>query len=208
MVLAAHLVQRGLSLTELGVQIDLLAPEVKNVFQGVGLIDGHKKTRFDQIGDVLRNRYGVPYWRGWKVLLGENYQHALGLLLSADVKFLSDRSGWLSFQNSFNDVAFRALQAYLRSNALPGVMQTDTKGKLHSFGLFLDKGAAFAKAHLTLAAYLRCGNDRRNSIAASHPFEIKGGKRTKPLRIRERDALKAQFAKAYAEIIMLVNPHH
>jgi hypothetical protein len=56
-------VQRGLSVTGLGVKVDLLAPQVRNVFQKLGLIAGHKKTTFDQIGDILRNRYGVVYWR-------------------------------------------------------------------------------------------------------------------------------------------------
>ena len=54
----------------LGVQTDNLAPEVRNVFEGLGLLQGQKRTRFDQIGDVLRNCYGVTYWRGWKTLLG------------------------------------------------------------------------------------------------------------------------------------------
>ena len=52
MILAAHLVQRALSMTGLGVKLDLLAPQVRNVFQGLGLIAGHKKTIFDQIGDI------------------------------------------------------------------------------------------------------------------------------------------------------------
>jgi len=208
MVLAAHLVKRGLSVAGLGVKPDLLAPDVKNVFQGLGLIAGQKKTKFDQIGDVLRKRYGVVYWRGWKVLLGENYQHGLELLLSADVRFLPDRSGWLSFQNSFNDALFRAFQAYLSSKGLPGAVPTaNPKGKLFTFGLLLDKDAAFAKAHQALATCLRSGNDRRNSIPASHPFETKGGKKTKPLQVKERSSLKTKFSAAYSEIIKYVNAH-
>jgi retron-type reverse transcriptase len=208
MVLAAHLVQRGLSVGGLGVNPDLLAPNVRNVFLGLGLIVGQKKTKFDQIGDLLRNRYGVPYWRGWKALLGENYQHALELVLSADVKYLPDRSGWLSFQNSFNDAVFRAFQAYLAAKDLPGAMQMlNTKGKLHTFGLLLDMSAAFANAHPLLAACLREGNDRRNTIPASHPFETKGGKKTKPLQVKERNSLKTRFSTAYAEIINYVNAH-
>jgi len=207
-VLAAQLVQRGLSVTGLGVKLDSVAPEVKNVFQGLGLIPGQKATRFDQIGDVLRNRYGIVYWRYWKMLLGNNYQHGLELLLSADVKFLSDRSGWLSYQNSFNDAVFRAFQAYLTSENLPGAVKTvGNDGNLIAFGVLLDPHAPFAKAHGTLAAYLRSGNHRRNSIPSSHPFETKGGKKTKPLRIRERDALKERFKTAYAEIIAFVNAH-
>ncbi len=208
MALAAHLVDRGLSVRGLGVQIDQLAPEVKNVFQGLGLIGGRKKTKFDQIGDVLRNRFGVAYWRGWKGLLDENYQHALELLLSAEARFLPDRSGWLSFQNSFNDAVFRAFQVFLGRRCLPGAVQTmDAKGKLLTFGVLLDNNAPFAKAHSALAACLRAGNDRRNSIPASHPFETRGGKKTKALKKRERKNLKTKFSAAYAEIIKYVNTH-
>jgi hypothetical protein len=135
---------------------------------------------------VLRRRYGVAYWPFWKVLLGNNYQHALELLLSADVKFLSDRSGWLSYQNSFNDAVFRAFQAYLASKSPPGGVPTaDANGKLFTFGQLRGSSGAFARAHPTLAASFRSGNDRRNRIPSSHPFETKGGKRTKPLRARD-----------------------
>jgi hypothetical protein len=122
------------------------------------------------------------------------------------VKHLPDRSGWLSFQNSFNDPVIQAFQAYLAAKALPGVMQMlDPKGKLHTFGRLLEKDAAFAKAHPVLAACLRDGNDRRNSIPASHAFETKGGKKTKALQVKERNSLKTKFATAYAEIIQYVN---
>ncbi len=205
MVLAAKLVRRALSVSGLGVKTDLLTPEVKNVFQALGLIGGQKKTRFDQIGDVLRNRYGIAYWRGWKALLGENYQHALELLLTAEFKFLSDRSGWLSSQNSFNDTVFRAFQAYLRRKSLPGVVQMlDPKGKLHPLGRLLDKDTSFSKTFPTLSASLRASNDRRNCIPKSHPFELKSGKPTRRLRVRERDELQVKLASAYAELIAFV----
>ncbi len=152
MVLAAQFVQRGLSVTGMGVKLDSLVPEVKNVFQGLGLIPGQRPTRFDQVGDVLRNRYGVVYWRNWKALLGGDYQHALELLLSADVKFLSDRSGWLASQNSFNDAVFRAFQAYLASKGLPGAVKTvGGDGKLITFGVLLQAQAPFAQAHGTIS---------------------------------------------------------
>ena len=48
MVLAAHLVQRDLSVAALGVNPGLLAPHVKNVFVGLGLIASGKRTKLDQ----------------------------------------------------------------------------------------------------------------------------------------------------------------
>ncbi len=130
------------------------------------------------------------------------------MALIADVKYLPDRSGWLSFQNSFNDAVFRAFQTYLATKVLPGAVPTvDQKGKLFTFGGLLGVTGAFAKAHPALATCLRDGNDRRNSLPASHPFETKGGKKTKPLQVKERNRLKTKFAAAYAEIIKYVNAH-
>ncbi len=206
MVLAGQMVDRSITVEELGVQVAELEPEVRNVFHGLGLIEGPKQPRFDQVGDVLRIRYGIPYWKGWRGLLASNYQHALQVLLTAENKFLPDSSGWLSSQNSFNDAVFRALQAYLQSKGLPGAMtMLDPKGKLHPFGRLLDKDTAFSRAFPTMSASLRAGNDRRNSIPDSHPFEFKSGKRTKRLRVRERDELKAKFTSAYGEIVTFVN---
>jgi hypothetical protein len=206
MVLAGQLVQRGLSPRALGVQVDTLAPEVRNVFEGLGLLHSQNRTRFDQIGDLLRKCYEVSYWRGWKGLVGENYQHALQLLLTADNKLKSDRSGWLSSQNSFNDAMFRAFQAFLSAKNLPGVMvMLDPRNRLHPFGRLLDQNTAFSRAFPTLSACLRAGNDRRKSIPDSHSFEFKSLQRTKRLKVRERDALKGQFATAYSEIIAFVN---
>jgi hypothetical protein len=106
MALAEEIVDRGLSLRQMGIATYRLSAEVKSVFQGLGLISGGSKPHFDQIGDILRTSYNLRPWRGWKVLLGSNYQHALQLLLTAENKFYSDRSGWLASQNSFNDLVF------------------------------------------------------------------------------------------------------
>jgi hypothetical protein len=200
--LAEELVSRVIAPGEIGVRMARLAPEVKNVFVGLGLFQSQSRTRFDQIGDLLRNRYQVPYWRGWRSLLGSQYLHALQLLLTADNKFLSDRSGWLASQNSFNDAVFRAFQNFLKSKRLPGALELRfPNGKLKTFGLLLDANAAFARAFPAMATSLRASNERRNSIPDSHPYESKTGQRTKRLKVRERDALKLQLAVVYREII-------
>ena len=124
------------------------------------------------------------------------------------MKYLPDRSGWLSFQNSFNDAMFRAFQAYLAAKGLPGAVPTsDAKGKLFTFGQLLGATGAFAQAHTNLAAALKHGNDRRNILPASHPFETKGGKKTKTLRVKERNNLRTKFGTAYVDVINFVNAH-
>lgn len=207
-VLASEIVERGLLIAAMGLRAGRLAPEVRNVFQGLGLIEGGRRVRFDQIGDVLRHTYGVPYSRRWKSLLGANYQHALQLILSADNKFQSDRSGWLASQNSFNDALFRSFQAALNARRLPGALTTIyADGKLKTFGLLLDVNAAFARQFPDMATKLRATNERRNSIPDSHPFETKTGKQTRRLAVRERDALKAGLSDVYREVIAWMNAH-
>ena len=203
MVLAEELVQRDISTHDLRLRVSRIPPETKNVFKGLGLIGATRNTKFDQIGDVIRTRFGLRYWRGWKPLLDANFQHALNLLLNADSKFYSDKSGWLASQNSFNDAVFRAFQKYLADNNLAGAMPlVDGSGqRLRTLGQLLDANAAFAREFTAIATALRAANDRRNRIPDSHPFETKGGKQTKHLQSRERDALKAQLATAYNGIM-------
>jgi hypothetical protein len=202
MVLAEEMVARNLSLRELGVQVHRLSQEVRNVFQGLGLIGDRPKSHFDQIGDILRNSYGVRYWRGWRALLGNNYQHALRLLLTAENKVDSDKSGWLASQNSFNDLVFGAFQDVLNARSLPGAMRR--KGRNNqwiSFGVMLQPGAPFARQFPTTAASLLSTNERRNSIPDSHPIEFKTGQKTKHLKVRERDSIKLNLTNVYCDIM-------
>jgi hypothetical protein len=202
MTFAAEIVDRGLSVKQMGVATYRLSAEVKNVFQGLGLFSGVSKPHFDQIGDILRASYKLRPWRGWKALLGPNYQHALQLLLTAENKFYSDRSGWLASQNSFNDAVFGAFQDVLNTAGLPGAMPRKGRtGKWISFGVMLEAAAPFAQSFPTIAAALRSTNDRRNSIPDSHPFEFKTGQKTKPLKVRERDSIKLDLIGVYRAIM-------
>jgi hypothetical protein len=202
MTMAEEIVDRGLSTKQMGIATYRLSAEVKNVFQGLGLISVGSKPRFDQIGDILRTSYKLRPWRGWTKLLGQNYQHALQLLLTAENKFYSDRSGWLASQNSFNDAVFGSFQDVLNADGLPGAMPRKGKtGKWISFGVMLEATAPFAVSFPALAAVLRSTNDRRNGIPDSHPFEFKTGQKTKALRVRERDTIKLGLAGAYLEIM-------
>ena len=202
MTLAEKIVDRGLSPKQMGIATYRLSAEVKNVFQGLGLISVGSKPRFDQIGDILRTSYKLRTWRGWKLLLGSNYQHALQLLLTAENKFYSDRSGWLASQNSFNDAVFGAFQDVLNTEGLPGAMPRKGKtGKWISFGVMLEAAAPFAQQFPAMAAVLRTTNDRRNSIPDSHPFEFKTGQKTKHLKVRERDSIKLDLTGVYRDIM-------
>jgi hypothetical protein len=202
MTIAEELVDRGLSLRQMGIASFRLSAEVKNVFQGLGLITTTSRPHFDQIGDILRTSYKLRAWRGWRKLLGPSYLHALQLLLTAENKFHTDKSGWLASQNSFNDAVFGAFQDVLNSEGLPGAMARKGKtDKWISFGVMLEASAPFAKQFPMMATTLRTTNERRNSIPDSHPFEFKTGQKTKHLKVRERDTIKAELKAVYGEIM-------
>ena len=59
MVLAGQLIERGLSVAGLGVKPDLLAPDVKNVFLGLGLIAGQEENELRSD----RRCTAEPLWR-------------------------------------------------------------------------------------------------------------------------------------------------
>jgi hypothetical protein len=206
LAVSGELVRRGVALRALGIQAGMLTPQIRNAFEGLGIIAQPPVERFDQIGDILRNRYSVPYWRKWRDLFALQYSHALQLLLSAEAKYLSDRSEWLSWQNSFNDAAFRAVQNHLQRLALQGACSTTNKyGELISFGSLLDPQKPFARTYPAIATPLRIANERRNRIPTSHPYETKTGAPTQYLKARERDDLARQLAVAYEEVIDLLN---
>src|SRR5206468_8718539 len=104
------------------------------------------------MGEILARRYGIEKWTGWKPLFGPEYVYALQLLSQADPVFDSGRSHWLSYQNSFNNALFIALQTHLNRKGLPGAMKVRNKyGEFHSFGNLVDAAKPFAKAYPVIA---------------------------------------------------------
>jgi hypothetical protein len=141
-------------------------------------------------------------------VFGLQYSHTLQLLLSADAKYDSDKSGWLGWQNSFNDAMFRAIQAHILAAGLPGYCSlVDRNGRQIKFGVLLDPNNVFARIYPRVATPLRLANDRRNRIPASHPYDEKTGLPTKYLKQSERDKLATALTAAYQELINLLDPH-
>lgn len=208
LAISAELVSRRLSLRTLGVQPNQLAPQVRHALEGLGLIPQRPADRFDQIGEIMGSRYDIPYWRKWRALFGLQYSHALQLLLSAEAKYDSDKSGWLGWQNSFNDAMFRAIQPRLAAAALPGHSAlVDRNGRQIKFGSLLDANKLFARTYPDIAAPLRLANDRRNRIPASHPYDERTGLPTRYLQPKERDRLAGALSAAYRHVINLLDPY-
>ena len=115
------------------------------------------------------------------------------------------RSQWLSYQNSLNHALFIALQRYLNTKNLPGVMKTTGRnGKLVSFGTLVDVAKPFAIHYPNIATGFREANARRNTLPASHPYEIRGGSRTRHLSKREQGDLALKLSHSYQGIVNLL----
>ena len=132
--------------------------------------------------------------------------HSLSLVLSADAKYASDPSEWLSWQDSFNDALFKVIQSHLGHFGLPGACSVTNKfGELIDYGSLLDPNKPFARAHPGIAAPFRAAHVRRNGLPTSHPYEKKTAKQTKYLKPKERNALALELAAAYREIVALLD---
>ncbi len=94
-VLAGRLLEVRKTHCDYGVKASALPMTVQNVFRALGLIRSRKALRLDPIGDIIADRYDVPYWDKWRVLVGREYSHTLALLRHAEFAFLPVRDDWL-----------------------------------------------------------------------------------------------------------------
>jgi hypothetical protein len=208
LVIVNSLLERNLTHRAFGMRSKQLAPQVRNAFQGIGLLTPGPAEKFDQIGDILRNRFEIDYWRKWRKVLGREYAHALSLLHSVDAKYASDPSEWLSWQDSFNDALFKAIQRQLNRLNLPGACSLTNKfGELIEYGVLLDAKKTFAMTYPGIAEPFRNAHARRNALPTSHPYEKKSAKQTKFLKPKERNELAQELEAAYSEVLALLDSH-
>jgi hypothetical protein len=206
LVIVTRLLERNLTHRSFGVRPNQLAPQVRNAFQGIGLLPPGTAEKFDQIGDILRDRFEIDYWRKWRNVFGSEYAHALSMLLSADAKYASDPSEWLSWQDSFNDALFKVMQGHLGRLGLPGASSVmNNFGELIDYGVLLDPNKAFATTYPAIATPFRVAHARRNRLPTNHPYEKKTAKQTKYLKPKERNDMARELAAAYREIIALLD---
>lgn len=194
----------GLTLSTFGLTANQLPSQVANTLRELGVISA-PGPKVDPIAEILRARYGVPEGKSWRLLLGTEYVHALGLLKQAEAAFAGGCSFWLACQNSFNQTIFLALQKHLTATGHPAACKTINKaGELLAFGVTLDGNGPFSKNCPTIGECFREMNARRNHLPMSHPYEQKTVTQSLLLQPRERNEFVARLRRTYSELTGLM----
>jgi hypothetical protein len=203
MMLAEQFVKRNLTHKHFGLRSTKLPSQVINTYRALGIIRS-LKLQIDPMGEILAQRFKIPYWRNWQKFFKYHYTHALQILSCGDAVFKSGPSDWLKYQNSFNDALFHTLQEILDSCRMPGAVKMFGKnGKPVKYGTLLDPNQIFAQNYPVIALAFKACNDRRNSLPGSHPYEDNGVE-TRWLDKSERDNLANLLKPAYTEIIHII----
>lgn len=197
---------RGLNPSTFGItNQDLLPSQVTNTLRELGVIST-PGSAVDPVAEILRNRYDTPRGRSWHLLLGSEYVHAMGLLKQAEAAFAPDPSVWLSYQNSFHQTIFVALQRHFHDVSHEcRVTIINRNGQLVKFGTTLQAGNAFDKHCPVVASCFRDVNQRRNYLPAQHAYDEKRPDTpTSYLKRKERNRFVAQLRVAYQEFVKLM----
>ena len=205
LALGPVLLDRRLTHTDLGVQVQEMDPLVQNVFRGLELVRRRRAPAVDPIGDILASRYDIDgAWR-FRQLLGREYRHCLQLLREADNLYDVGPSQWLARQDAFNDAVIRAVLRALQSAGLPGGRSViDRHGELVVYGVLLDSHAAFAQHHRAVADPFRTAHSRRNALPDAHPYDKKTGQRNRYLSVRERATMTSALGRGFAALRQII----
>jgi hypothetical protein len=198
------IIEHGKRISDFGVNAKNIHEVTQNCYRSIGLIKRRTFSQIDQFAELLSRRYGIHALPVWRAILRDNYGHTLQLIRNAEAAYDIDKSQWLQMQNSVNDAIYRGLHDNILSGNKFAIKTINKKGELVSFGVMLDAQKPFSKLYPGIADAFRAGNDRRNKLPYSHPFDTKSGKKNTYLKKREQDKLKIMFGKSYALIQTLV----
>jgi hypothetical protein len=174
----------------------------QHVYRTAGLT-GHVIPKSDAVGNLISKRYAVKKWNKWQDILQGEYEHAHMELRFADLYFDSHLSTWLTYQDAFNEIIFRALQNCLaRKGASGTIALINKKGESIDYGVLL-KTPAFQLCYPNLQDGLNKTHQRRNSVPGAHPYNKKTGDKAKPLKKKEQSILKQYLDDAFNEIITI-----
>ena len=197
--LVKPILKSGIQISSFQKSVQKFPDVAQHVFKEAG-ISGHFVSKRDDINVLLKKRYNIRNWIKWKKLLQGEYQHAYAQLKFADKYFDAHFSSWLSYQDTFNEIVFRAFQSLLRVNNINGWISLSKGGKLKDYGGLL-YNQTFKNAFPLMQAELNEVHKRRNRLPNVHPYDKRTGKKAIPLRRREQTTLIPSVEDAINEII-------
>ena len=173
-----------------------LPEQTENTFEELGIKKRRGTLEYDPMGIILSKRYGIEQSNKWKSFLGEQYVHAFGILKLGECVFTLGRSYWLSNQDSFNDIIFKAL---CKKNQIKII---DRNNRSLKYGLLLKNNKDRMSKDL-MEGLIKC-HERRNSIPSSHPYDDKN-KASTSLKSKEQKNIVQSLKKSYQEIIKVID---
>lgn len=205
---ARELQKRQITLDALGIAQSDLTPFCITTLLSLGVIRRRRRTDKDYIHDKLVGNYGCLHLAIWRELLATEYEHALQILIEAEAQFSGNPSGWLGTQDSFNDIVVRQFLIFLKNRKLKGHMNVvNRNGQLIVYGVLIAKGGAFDNVYPSKARAFRTLHERRNNIPGSHPYDQKGGGKSKWLKKKEQDSLIQHLKVALDGVAKVVEQH-
>lgn len=204
LALAYRFVQEKITLKEIGIKANSFPIPVRHVYKKLGLTVGPVPSA-EPIAELLQGSIGLANWDGWRKMLKKDYRHAAQYLNMAAPVVKANRSLWLIYQNSFNQIVFMAIQEVLAKNDMPGRIPTrDPSGKLRNYGNMLAHGNSFFKSYPSISKAFYMANKRRNRLPEAHAYSQSTGEKTKPLGRKEQDALIASLKPAFEDIRRII----
>lgn len=203
-----ELQKRQITLDELCIDQSVLSPFCRTTLLSLGVIRRQRRSDKDYVNDKLVGNYGCLSLPIWRELLATEYEHALQILIEAEAQFSGNPSGWLGTQDSFNDIVVRRFLNFLKDKNLKGHTKVkDRNGQLIVYGTLIVKRGPFDSAYPSVAASFRALHKRRNNLPGSHPYDQKGGARSKWLKKNEQDSLVQHLKVALDSVAEVVEQH-
>lgn len=156
----------------------------------------------DSIGQIIRNRYRIRYCRNWRKLLGNDYNHANAILVLGDKAYYIDRSVWVNYTDTFNDVLIKKLISSLcRNNPTVKWPKTTNKyGKSVDYGVLLDRTNQLSRLFPGIVDGFRSLHERRSATPVSHAYKKITTGRTSFVNRKEQNKLYGKLRIAYKEL--------
>ncbi len=200
--LVKPILNHGVKLSNFNKSVQQFPVVAQHVFKEAG-ISGHLVSKRDDVNILLKKRYSIRDWDKWKKLLQGEYQYAYRQLKFSDKYFDTHFSSWLSYQDTFNEVVFRAFQNFLRAKKAIGWISLSKGGQLKDYGGLL-YNQTFIKAYPRTQSGLNKTHKRRNRLPNVHPYDKRTGQKAIPLSKREQRNLIPYLEDAINEIIDVV----